>query len=183
MIVTILLQYYTIICVFYWYHYMLHCPWSGPFYRMHYVGHHKTDYPVHALQRNDYIHSWQDDFIFTFPCAMLIFIGMVFSSISFVILSLVVFVLAEIFHSSYHLMNVVESHPDVPAWLHNNIVVKLPGFEYLRRMHNIHHARRNINFGIFDFQMDMLFGTHCNQEPNYLKRMKASEQAAAASCS
>lgn len=37
-------QYYAINIAYYFYHWVLHQPWSGPLYRAHFIGHHKVGF-------------------------------------------------------------------------------------------------------------------------------------------
>ena len=39
-------------------------------------------------------------------------------------------------------------------------------------MHDIHHAKKDTNFGFIDFQMDKLFGTYTKEPPKYLVEMQ-----------
>lgn len=89
---------------------------------------------------------------------------------NFIILTCIFIVLilsGDITHSSYHLTNDAISHPEsliVHKWLINR-----NWFSKYQRLHYIHHAKQNANYGFFDFTMDRLFGTYIEEEPNYLK--------------
>lgn len=170
-IMIILYQYYFINLIYYWYHWVLHQPWSGILYHQHYICHHKKDYPLNNLRKYKYTEKNGGDIIFGIPIFLLILINYylftfkIFVYFTFNILTIAV--MGEVFHSSYHLFENAEEHPQVPLCVHN-FIVNLPFYNYLRNMHDIHHAKKNTNFGFIDFQMDILFGTYTNKSPKYL---------------
>ena len=84
---------------------------------------------------------------------------------------MLVAITGEIFHCSYHLHNDAETHPRVPIYIHK-LITRLPFYNYLRNMHDIHHAKKDTNFGFIDFQMDKLFGTYSSNIPSYLKKFQ-----------
>jgi hypothetical protein len=183
-------QYYGVNLAYYWYHWMLHQPWSGPLYRAHYVGHHKRDYPVATLRRDRYSASggsgWFEnngELIFGLPVLGLILAAFwLFSrgtAVSLTAVVLWVLVTGEVAHSSYHLNDNPESHPDIPVWLHRR-VVQLPCYRKLQMLHDIHHGKRDRNFGFCDFQMDRLFGTYSEACPEYLAQARRRHRDAAA---
>ena len=57
----------------------------------------------------------------------------------------------EVFHSSYHLFNNAETHPRVPIYVHR-FITRLPFYNYLRDMHDIHHAKKDTNFDLLIFK-------------------------------
>lgn len=182
-------QYYAVNLAYYWYHWMLHQPWSGPLYRAHYVGHHKRDYPVATLRRDRYSakggSGWFEnggELVFGIPVALLI--AAVFwwcshdTAASFTAVVLWVLITGEVAHSSYHLHDAPTAHPDVPVWVHRRLV-RLPGYRALQKLHDIHHAKRDRNFGFCDFQMDRLFGTYCDTCPAHLEKARQQHRDAA----
>lgn len=167
----ILSQYYFINLIYYWYHWVLHQPWSGILYHQHYICHHKKDYPLKELRKYNYTESNGGELIFGIPIILLLIINYyLFTFRTFIYFTLNIFFIAisgDVFHSSYHLFDDAESHPFVPLYVHK-FITKLPFYNYLRDMHDIHHAKKDTNFGFIDFQMDKLFGTYSNQKPKYL---------------
>ena len=168
----IVFQYYFINLIYYWYHFILHQPWSGILYKYHYINHHKKDYPLKQLRKYEYLEMNNGEIIFGIPVSILLFINYYFFTFKtfayFVFNISFIAVSGEIFHSSYHLYNNAKSHPQVPLYVHK-LITKLPFYNYLRDMHDIHHAKKDTNFGFIDFQMDKLFGTYTNKIPNYLQ--------------
>ena len=47
-------DYYLIQFLYYWFHRFIHLPVSGIFYRMHFIGHHKRDFPIRQLRKKTY---------------------------------------------------------------------------------------------------------------------------------
>ena len=142
-IMVILYQYYFINLVYYWYHWVLHQPWSGILYHQHYICHHKNDYPLKTLRKYNYIESNGGEIIFGVPIILLLFLNYYYlntfpyildiSSYIYLNISLVA-ITGEVFHSSYHLFNNAESHPRVPIYVHR-FITRLPFYNYLRDMH------------------------------------------------
>ena len=165
----VVFQYYGVNLIYYWYHWMLHQPWSGPLYRAHYIGHHKSDFPVRSLRRDRYCAGsggWFEnggELVFGIPVVVLIWATFQFCSfgaaISNCAIILVVLVTGEVAHSSYHLNDRPKAHPDVPVWLHH-WVTEMPWYRQFQKLHDIHHSKRDVNFGFADFQMDHIFGMY-----------------------
>ena len=174
-VMVILYQYYFINLIYYWYHWVLHQPWSGILYHQHYICHHKNDYPLKTLRKYNYIESNGGEIIFGVPIVLLLFLNYYLFTfrifLYFTMNIMLVAISGEIFHSSYHLHNNAETHPQVPIYVHR-FITKLPFYNYLRDMHDIHHAKKDTNFGFIDFQMDKLFGTYSSNIPSYLKKFQ-----------
>lgn len=172
-IFVIIFQYYIINFAYYWYHWVLHQPWSGILYEKHYICHHKKDYPLKELRKFEYTEKNGGDIIFGIPISLFLFLSYYYFSFRYFIYSFLNFIFiaipGEILHTSYHLYDNAISHPNIPIYLHRYIT-KLPHYNYLRNMHDLHHAKKNTNFGFIDFQMDKLFGTYTEDIPKYLKR-------------
>ena len=168
-------QYYYINFAYYWYHWILHQPWSGILYEKHYLCHHKKDYPLRKIRKYEYLESNGSNIIFGAPIFLTILLNYyLFSYRVFMYYLLNISFIAitgEVFHSSYHLFNNAKSHPDVPIIVHK-FITKLPIYNYLRNMHDIHHARKDTNFGFIDFQMDRIFGTFDEKSPKYLSNIQ-----------
>lgn len=47
-------DYYLIQFLYYWFHRFIHLPIAGIFYRMHFLGHHKRDFPIRQLRKKTY---------------------------------------------------------------------------------------------------------------------------------
>ena len=182
-------QYYGVNLAYYWYHWALHQPWSGPLYRAHYIGHHKRDFPVATLRRDRYSANggsgWFEnggELVFGVPVLGIIAAAFwLLSSATAVSLTAVVLwvlITGEVAHSSYHLNDDPEIHPDVPVWLHRRLV-RLPFYRKFQMLHDIHHGKRDCNFGFSDFQMDRLFGTYCEECPEYLVKARRLHRDAA----
>jgi hypothetical protein len=167
----ILYQYYFINLLYYWYHWILHQEWSGILYHQHYICHHKKDYPLKNLRKYEYIEMNGGDIIFGIPVILLILINYYLFTFRifmyFTINILTIAIMGEVFHSSYHLFNNADTHPQVPLSVHK-FITRLPFYNHLRDMHDIHHGKKDTNFGFIDFQMDKLFGTYTNICPKYL---------------
>ena len=177
-ILLIIVDYYIILLLYYGYHRFIHLPIAGPLYRMHYIGHHKKDFPLRHLCDKSYNKNggsgWFEtggELVFGIPVISLLYvIYYLIEFDNFIILTCIFSVLilsGDITHSSYHLANNAISHPEsltVHKWL-----IKQNWFSKYQRLHYIHHAKRNANYGFFDFTIDRLFGTYIEEEPNYLK--------------
>src|SRR6056300_1250685 len=174
-IITLISQYYFINFLYYWYHWMLHQPWSGIVYEKHYICHHKKDYPLRELRKYEYIEKNGGDIIFGIPILIVMTSVYYLCSLrAFIILCINMGLIAipgEIFHTSYHLYNNAKSHPFVPLYIHK-FTTKLPFYNYLRDMHDLHHAKKDTNFGFVDFEMDKLFGTYSDEIPKYLSNFQ-----------
>ena len=70
----IVFQYYFINLIYYWYHFILHQPWSGILYKYHYINHHKKDYPLKQLRKYEYLEMNNGEIIFGIPVSILLFI-------------------------------------------------------------------------------------------------------------
>jgi sterol desaturase/sphingolipid hydroxylase (fatty acid hydroxylase superfamily) len=187
--VVAVVQYYAVNLAYYWYHWILHQPWSGPLYRAHYIGHHKRDYPVATLRRDRYSalggSGWFEnggELVFGVPVIGLIAAAFWLltseTAVSLAAVVLWVLITGEIAHSSYHLNDEPEAHPDIPVWLHRWLV-RLPFYRRFQKLHDIHHGKRDCNFGFSDFQMDRLFGTYCEDCPEYLAKARRLHRDAA----
>src|SRR5690348_11878101 len=58
-------NYYSILMAFYWYHRFIHQSESGILYRLHYIGHHKTAFPIRKLRALEYSKTKYDRFFKT----------------------------------------------------------------------------------------------------------------------
>jgi hypothetical protein len=172
MILKIIVSYYTIQFMYYLYHRFIHLPCSGPLYRMHYIGHHKTQFPLRRLRALHYGNveggGWFEtggEIVFGVPilCILaLLFIYAQFADAMIVTLTLLyVLISGDVLHSSFHLYDNAESHPE-SLYIHK-LLVKTNFFRRLQSLHDIHHAHTNTNFGFGDFTFDYLFGTFNSQ--------------------
>lgn len=170
-IMIILYQYYIINLIYYWYHWLLHQPWSGILYHQHYICHHKNDYPLKSLRKYEYVEKNGGDIIFGIPMFLLILFNyymFTFKTFIYFTINILLFAITgEVFHTSYHLYDDAKSHPQVPICVHK-FITRLPFYNHLRNLHDIHHAKKDTNFGFIDFQMDKLFGTYTKTPPKYL---------------
>ena len=53
-LVVAVFDYYLIQFLYYWFHRFIHLPAAGIFYRMHFIGHHKRDFPIRQLRKKTY---------------------------------------------------------------------------------------------------------------------------------
>ena len=170
-------NYYLILFLYYWYHRFLHCPESGILYKMHYIGHHKRDFPVRRLRALSYSSDGSGgwfktggELAFGIPAIILLsgvyYISSLQYFINFVIVLLGVVFVGESWHSSYHLTRNAISHPE--GLMVHRYIINRPEFPMMQTLHDIHHARMNKNFGFLDMTMDKLFGTYTENIPNYL---------------
>ena len=177
------IDYYLIQFAYYWFHRFIHLPQAGIFYRMHYLGHHKRDFPIRCLRKKEYGLSsgggggggWFQtggELVFGIPILLI-------SIICYYMLSLPYFlvfegvllgnvVMGEVMHSSFHLTEDAISHPE-SLEVHRELYAgNWFYFKYYQYMHDLHHAYKAANFGFFDLTMDRLFGTYNDKTPNYL---------------
>ena len=177
-ILTIIFNYFLINCVYYWYHRFLHSPSSGILYKLHYVGHHKTDFPLKQLRKktysNDGSNGWFQtggEFVFMLPILMILCLIYFISSFNYFInfMSVLIFVIfiGETHHSSFHLTKDATSHPE--SLIIHNWIIKQKYYPKYMMLHDIHHGKTQYNFGFIDMSMDLLFGTYCDIKPNYMK--------------
>lgn len=181
-------DYYLIQFLYYWFHRFIHLPIAGIFYRMHFIGHHKRDFPIRQLRKKTYGYSSQNkeseqqgnggwfqtggELVFGLPILIisilcyylvswkyfLVFEGVLLGNV----------ILGEIMHSSFHLTEDATNHPEsliIHRGMYSN---NWFFFKYYQFMHDLHHAYRAANFGFFDLTMDWLFGTYNDNIPNYL---------------
>lgn len=177
-------DYYLIQFLYYWFHRFIHLPVSGIFYRMHFIGHHKRDFPIRQLRKKTYGNvsgnvsgdgGWFQtggELVFGLPIIMisilcyylvsfpyfLVFEGVLLGNI----------ILGEVMHSSFHLTEDATNHPESLAVHRGMYANNWFFFKYYQFMHDLHHAYKAANFGFFDLTMDRLFGTFNNKVPNYL---------------
>ena len=181
-------DYYLIQFLYYWFHRFIHLPVSGIFYRMHFIGHHKRDFPIRQLRKKTYgavagnvsgnvsgDGGWFQtggELVFGLPIIMisilcyylvsfpyfLVFEGVLLGNI----------ILGEVMHSSFHLTEDATNHPESLAVHRGMYANNWFFFKYYQFMHDLHHAYKAANFGFFDLTMDRLFGTFNNKVPNYL---------------
>jgi sterol desaturase/sphingolipid hydroxylase (fatty acid hydroxylase superfamily) len=171
------LDYYIIQFFYYWFHRFIHLPCSGIFYKLHYIGHHKRDFPIRRLRSDTYSadgsSGWFNtggELVFLIPITML-------SGCAYWLLSLDYFfifefvllgniIIGEFLHSSYHLSNNATTHPE--SLIIHKKIVNYSWFCKLQYLHDLHHAYKTANFGFFDMTMDKLFGTYEKITPNHL---------------
>jgi len=166
----------------------MHHPSSGFLYKIHYLGHHKKEFPISKIIKMDYSSNkkggggWFEtggEIAFGIPIMMIMIISYTLFSFShFIIFSITLgytIGIGEFFHSSYHLYSNARNHPEW-LWLH----LQISGCGWFKKhqlLHFIHHSYKMANFGFFDMTMDKLFGTYNEQIPSYLQiKLKKLEE-------
>jgi sterol desaturase/sphingolipid hydroxylase (fatty acid hydroxylase superfamily) len=147
---------------------------------MHYIGHHKRDFPIRQLRKKAYGESqgnggWFQtggELVFGIPILMISLLSYCLISWSYFLIFEAVLlgnvVLGEIMHSSFHLTEDAINHPESLAFHRRLYRDNWLDFKYYQRMHDLHHAYNAANFGFFDLTMDHLFGTWNETVPNHL---------------
>ena len=172
-----IINYYGLMFMYYWYHRFLHCKYSGILYKIHYIGHHKTDFPLNNLHKlyynvrnNGEWFGTGGEFVFALPIILLLCfiynLASLFYFVNVVVVLLWIVISGEICHSSFHLVKNAISHPEslyVHKWLFN---CKFFG-KYVE-LHDIHHYKPNTNYGFLDMTMDKIFNTYCDTKPKYM---------------
>jgi sterol desaturase/sphingolipid hydroxylase (fatty acid hydroxylase superfamily) len=175
-----IINYYGLLLLYYWYHRLLHCKYSGFLYKIHYIGHHKTDFPLNNLHKicysdsdNDSDNGWfktGGELIFATPIILLLgcvyYLTSLFYFVNVVVVLLWIVISGEICHSSFHLVKNARSHPEslyIHKWLFNRKF-----FGGYVELHDIHHCKPNTNYGFLDMTMDKIFKTYCDTKPKYM---------------
>ena len=181
-------DYYLIQFLYYWIHRFIHLPVAGIFYHMHFIGHHKRDFPIRQLRKKSYGAALESsgnggwfqtggELVFGIPI-------LIVSVLSYCLISwnyFLVFegvllgnvILGEIMHSSFHLTEDATNHPESLAVHRCLYANNWLFFKYYQYMHDLHHAYKAANFGFFDLTMDRLFGTFNEKVPNHLAILAA----------
>jgi hypothetical protein len=182
-LVYIVLDYYGIQLAYYWFHRWMHHPSSGFLYKIHYLGHHKKDFPISKIVKMEYSSNeekgngnggWFEtggEIAFGIPIMMMMIMSYKLCSFSnFIIFNITLgynIGIGEFLHSSYHLFSNARNHPEW-LWLHTKMY-KYGWFKQLQLLHFIHHSYKTANFGFFDMTMDKIFGTYNETIPIYLQ--------------
>ena len=188
-------DYYLIQFLYYWFHRFIHLPVAGIFYRMHFIGHHKRDFPIRQLRKKTYGYSclnmesghkseqesgqgnggwFQTGGELVFGLPILIISALCYYLVSwqyFLVFEGVLLgnvILGEVMHSSFHLTEDATNHPESLAVHRGMYANNWFFFKYYQYMHDLHHAYMAANFGFFDLTMDWLFGTYNDKVPNHL---------------
>lgn len=136
-------------------HWAIHQPFMGRFNKSH-MTHHEVLYPSGKFFSEKYLDAGKDNTTYTFLIAgapivlfpfLLWFLGVIslFSLVLIIAEIAVVGYLHDYLHAAFH----VQGH-----WLH-----KVPGFDKLTKLHEVHHDDMSKNFGIYLFAWDKLFKT------------------------
>jgi sterol desaturase/sphingolipid hydroxylase (fatty acid hydroxylase superfamily) len=176
-----IINYFIINLCYYWYHRFLHNPKSGILYKLHYLGHHKKDFPLRAIRKNSYsgdgTTGWfktGGEFVFGIPIIILLWIINKYSTYeyfsNFMVILIGVVLIGEICHSSFHLTKNAISHPE-SIKIHKYIV-NSNWYPFFMNLHDIHHGRINYNFGFINMSMDKIFGTYSEIKPKYFTTLK-----------
>jgi len=181
-------DYYLIQFLYYWFHRFIHLPVAGIFYRMHFIGHHKRDFPIRQLRKKTYGNvsdnvsgsvsrngGWFQtggELVFGIPIIILSILCYYLLSYSyFLVFESVLLgnvILGEVMHSSFHLTEDATNHPESLVVHRCMYANNWFFFKYYQYMHDLHHAYKAANFGFFDLTMDRLFGTFNDKVPNYM---------------
>jgi hypothetical protein len=173
-------DYYLIQFLYYWFHRFIHTPSAGIFYRMHFIGHHKRDFPIRQLRKKTYSQvsgngGWFQtggELVFGLPILLISALCYYLTSWSYFLLFESVLlgniILGEIMHSSFHLTEDATNHPESLVIHRGMYANNWFFFKYYQYMHDLHHSYRAANFGFFDLSMDWLFGTYNDKVPSYL---------------
>jgi hypothetical protein len=173
-------DYYLIQFLYYWFHRFIHLPEAGIFYKIHYIGHHKKDFPIRQLRKKSYNLEHGDggwfktggELVFGIPILIISILCYNIVSIPyFIVFECVLLgniILGEVMHSSFHLTEDAINHPeslDIHRGLYKHNWLD---FKYYQHLHDLHHSYKAANFGFFDLTMDRLFGTFNDVIPSYL---------------
>lgn len=171
------IDYYSLLLIYYGYHRFIHLPIAGSLYRMHMIVHHKCEFPIRRLRAYAYSSDgsggWFQtggELVFGIPVILGIIIMYNYCIFdNFIIFIGVLFVVVfsgEFVHSSYHLYPAAINHPEslrLHKWL-----CSIPLFYKYRFLHDIHHSKACANFGFADYTMDKIFGTYVDVAPSHL---------------
>jgi len=154
---------------------------------MHYIGHHKRDFPIRQLRKKTYgsnLSSGNNDcggggwfqtggeLVFGIPIIIVSLLAYYLISLNYFLIFefvlLMNIILGEIMHSSFHLTQDATHHPESLAVHRGMYSYNWMWFAYYQHMHDLHHAYRVANFGFFDLTMDRLFGTLNENIPLHL---------------
>ena len=172
------LDYYFIQFLYYWFHRFIHLPCSGIFYKLHYIGHHKRDFPIKRLRGETYningSNGWFNtggEIVFLIPIIIISILAWLYcGALEYFLIFESVLVgnvlVGEFLHSSYHLSNTATSNPE--SITAHRIITRYKWFHNLQVLHDLHHSYKYGNFGFFDMTMDKLFNTYKEDIPNYL---------------
>lgn len=180
-------NYYLLLFTYYWYHRLLHCEFSGILYKLHYIGHHKTDFSLTNLHKQCYnnidakgvcitkgLFRSNGEIVFGVPVLLLIALTYCYTTTlyfcNFTMVLLWILISGEITHSSYHLQKNALAHP-ASLYIHNYLWT-LGWFPKYVELHDIHHFKPNTNFGFLDMTMDKIFNTYCEIKPNYMNTIE-----------
>lgn len=137
-------------------HWSIHQPWMGRFYRAH-MNHHLKQYPLGSLLSERYRYPARRDntSFFFWPPFILISLGLWFVMPGWMwaasLAMIAVFGIAhDYFHTHFHLKD---------SWL-----LRFGWFRHLRKIHFIHHRDMGLNFGIYHFFWDRVFGTYRSRQ-------------------
>lgn len=136
-------------------HVSLHYKWTGKLHRMH-MKHHEELYPHYDYLSISYRNAGSSNSVYIFvPILTVIVFSLLFI---FYLLGLNIWLIGLI---------IVESI--IIGWIHNylhdqfhvtpNWLEKFNFFQKWRYFHYIHHINPKVNYGIFDFLWDKVFGT------------------------
>jgi sterol desaturase/sphingolipid hydroxylase (fatty acid hydroxylase superfamily) len=141
-------------------HKALHQKWMGRFCKAH-MTHHMILYPPENYTSEVYKHAGKDSTIYFFAVASIpmILIPIVLGLLGILAWHLVVIVIVtelllgfvhNYLHDAFH----IKDH-----WLNKMPVISIM-FSKWNRLHYIHHVNMKLNYGIFTFFWDRVFGTY-----------------------
>jgi sterol desaturase/sphingolipid hydroxylase (fatty acid hydroxylase superfamily) len=141
-------------------HWFFHQPFAGRFYKAH-LNHHEKQYPPNDLVSDEYRNAGKDNTVFLFliiaaPILITIVLMMIFSVIPF-ILGLLTLIEVSVIGYVYNAMHDA-------FHLRKSVWNRFPGFEKLRMLHFIHHQNMKVNFSIFWFFWDRVFGSFLDRK-------------------
>lgn len=139
---------------------MFHQPWSGRFNRAH-LNHHLKQYPPTDFYSDKYRDPGNDSTFILFAIVfapivattiLLTIIGIInlFLGLSILVEMAIIGFLNDSMHDSFHLRH---------TFWH-----RFKFFDRLIRLHYNHHTNMRVNFGIFTFLFDRIFGTYNDTE-------------------
>jgi hypothetical protein len=158
-VLTIIISYITTLLFGYGFHWALHQTWMKEAHQAH-MTHHQRLYPAHDYVSSTYRHAGKDAapkffIIAALPLVILplilYFLGLISCYLVLIIWS--VQILTGLAHNYLHDAFHIKNH-----WL-GKIPVIYTIYRKWSYLHYLHHVNMQINYGIFSFWADKLFGT------------------------
>ncbi len=136
-------------------HWVMHRPWIRKLYNAHMVHHFKL-YPVHDFESDEYRSAGKDSGTIFFTVLAIPFLAIPIVFWLLTSLSLFWAIASILGGGLFGLLN---------DWVHasfhtrGHILRRIPGWERMRDWHYAHHVDVTVNYGIWFFGWDRLFGS------------------------